>query len=46
MAAEDEGDGICLAPASGKLVADLIMDGVTDVPAAASFDPNRFNLSK
>jgi len=46
MAAGHEGDGICLAPASGKLVADLIMDGVTDVPAAASFDPNRFNLSK
>ena len=46
MAAGHEGDGICLAPASGKLVADLIVDGVTDVPAAASFDPNRFNLSK
>lgn len=46
MAAGHEGDGICLAPASGKLVADLIVDGTTDVPAAASFDPNRFNLSK
>jgi len=46
MAAGHEGDGICLAPASGKLVADLIVDGSTDIPAAASFDPNRFHLSK
>lgn len=46
MAAGHEGDGICLSPASGKLVADLIVDGTTDVPAAASFDPNRFDLSK
>lgn len=46
MAAGHEGDGICLAPASGKLVADLIVDGETDVPAAASFDPNRFTLTK
>ena len=46
MAAGHEGDGICLAPASGKLVADLIVDGATDVPAAASFDPNRFCLAK
>ena len=46
MAAGHEGDGICLAPASGKLVADLIVDGTTDVPAAASFDPNRFTLTK
>lgn len=44
MAAGHEGDGISLAPATGKMVADLIVDGVTDVPAAASFDPNRFEL--
>ena len=44
MAAGHEGDGISLAPATGKLVADLIVDGQTDVPAAKSFDVNRFNL--
>ncbi len=44
MAAGHEGDGISLAPATGKLVADLIVDGTTDVPAAASFDANRFPL--
>ena len=46
MAAGHEGDGISLAPATGKLVADLILDGRTDVPAAASFDVNRFDLMK
>lgn len=45
MAAGHEGDGICLAPATGKMTADLILDGHTDVPAAASFDPNRFSDS-
>lgn len=44
MAAGHEGDGISLAPATGKLVSDLIVDGVTDVPAAEAFDPNRFAL--
>lgn len=44
MAAGHEGDGICLAPATGKLVADLIVDGATEVPAAESFDVNRFKL--
>lgn len=44
MAAGHEGDGICLAPATGKMAADLILDGHTDVPAARSFDPNRFKL--
>lgn len=44
MVAGHEGDGISLAPATGKLVADLIVDGQTDVPAAKSFDVNRFNL--
>ncbi|MEG1072843.1 MAG: FAD-binding oxidoreductase [Oscillospiraceae bacterium] len=44
VAAGHEGDGICLAPATGRLVADLIADGKTQVPAAASFDPNRFEL--
>ncbi len=46
MAAGHEGDGISLAPATGKLVADLILDGHTDVPAAESFDVNRFELMK
>ena len=45
MAAGHEGDGISLAPATGKLVADLIVDGRTDVPAAQSFDVNRFELA-
>lgn len=44
MAAGHEGDGISLAPATGKLVADLIVDGKTEVPAASSFDANRFQL--
>ena len=44
MAAGHEGDGVSLAPATGKMAADLILDGKTDVPAAASFDPNRFDL--
>lgn len=44
MAAGHEGDGISLAPATGKLVSDLIVDGTTDVPAAEAFDPNRFVL--
>lgn len=44
MAAGHEGDGISLAPATGKLVADLIVDGKTDVPAADSFNVNRFSL--
>lgn len=44
LAAGHEGDGICLSPVTGKLVSDLIVDGKTDVPAAAGFDPNRFNL--
>lgn len=46
MAAGHEGDGICLAPATGKMAADLILDGHTDVPAADSFDPNRFHKGK
>lgn len=44
MAAGHEGDGISLAPATGKLVADLITEGKTEVPAAQSFDVNRFDL--
>ncbi|MGN8896486.1 NAD(P)/FAD-dependent oxidoreductase [Flavonifractor sp. HCP28S3_F3] len=44
LAAGHEGDGICLSPVTGKLVSDLIVDGKTDVPAAAGFDPNRFDL--
>lgn len=44
LAAGHEGDGICLAPASGLLVAQLICDGKSDIPAAASFDPGRFRL--
>ena len=44
MAAGHEGDGVSLAPTTGQMVADLICDGKTDVPAAASFNPNRFDL--
>lgn len=44
IAAGHEGDGISLAPATGKMVADLIVDGHTDIPAAKSFDTNRFKL--
>lgn len=44
MAAGHEGDGISLAPATGKLVADLIVEGKTDVPSADAFDVNRFTL--
>ncbi len=44
MAAGHEGDGISLAPATGKLVSDLIVDGKTEVPAAEGFDTNRFAL--
>jgi len=41
MAAGHEGDGIALAPVTGKVVADLIMDGKTFVDMSG-FDPNRF----
>lgn len=44
LAAGHEGDGICLAPVTGQLVSDLVCDGKSDVPAASSFDPNRFPL--
>lgn len=44
IAAGHEGDGVSLAPTTGKMVADLIIDGKTDVPAAAAFDPARFKL--
>ena len=44
LAAGHEGDGVSLAPATGKMAADLILDGKTDIPAAASFNPNRFSL--
>ncbi len=44
LAAGHEGDGVSLAPATGKMAADLILDGRTDVPAAASFNPDRFPL--
>jgi len=44
LAAGHEGDGVSLAPTTGKMVADLLIDGHTDVPAAGSFDPNRFCL--
>ncbi len=44
LAAGHEGDGISLAPVTGRLAADLILDGKTDVPAAGSFRPERFPL--
>lgn len=41
MAAGHEGDGIALAPVTGKVLADLIIRGRTDLDISA-FDPNRF----
>lgn len=43
LAAGHEGDGICLSPVTGKMVADLIVDGKTDILAAASCHPGRFD---
>jgi len=42
MAAGHEGDGIALAPVTGKVVADIIMDGETFVDMSG-FAPNRFS---
>ncbi len=44
MAAGHEGDGICLAPVTGKIVADLIVNGKSELPAVQSLNPNRFDL--
>lgn len=41
MAAGHEGDGIALAPVTGKVLCDLIVQGRTDLDISA-FDPNRF----
>ncbi|MBO4289866.1 MAG: FAD-binding oxidoreductase, partial [Lachnospiraceae bacterium] len=41
MAAGHEGDGIALAPITGKILTDLICEGHTDLDVSA-FDPNRF----
>lgn len=41
MAAGHEGDGIALAPVTGKVLADLILEGHTDLDISA-FDANRF----
>ena len=43
MAAGHEGDGIALSPITGKIVADLIVDGRTFMDVSA-LDPNRFPL--
>jgi glycine/D-amino acid oxidase-like deaminating enzyme len=43
MAAGHEGDGIALSPVTGKIVADLIIDGKTFMDVSA-LDPNRFAL--
>jgi glycine/D-amino acid oxidase-like deaminating enzyme len=43
MAAGHEGDGIALSPVTGKIVADLIVDGKTFMDVSA-LDPNRFAL--
>lgn len=43
MAAGHEGDGIALGPITGKIVADLIVDGRTFMDISA-LDPNRFAL--
>ena len=44
MAAGHEGDGIALSPVTGKIVADLIVNGKTFIDVSA-LDPNRFALS-
>ncbi len=43
MAAGHEGDGLALAPVTGKMVADIIEEGKTFMDVSA-IDPNRFNL--
>jgi glycine/D-amino acid oxidase-like deaminating enzyme len=43
MSAGHEGDGIALSPVTGKIVADLIVDGKTFMDVSA-LDPNRFVL--
>lgn len=43
MAAGHEGDGIALAPVTGKLLAELIVEGKSSYPLSP-FDPNRFPL--
>lgn len=43
MAAGHEGDGIALSPVTGKIVADLIVDGKTFMDVSA-LDPNRFPI--
>jgi len=43
MSAGHEGDGIALSPVTGKIVADLIVDGKTFMDVSA-LDPNRFAL--
>lgn len=44
MAAGHEGDGIALAPVTGRIAADLLCDGQTFMEVQA-LDPNRFTLS-
>lgn len=43
MSAGHEGDGIALSPVTGKIVADMIVDGKTFMDVSA-LDPNRFAL--
>lgn len=43
LAAGHEGDGIALSPVTGKIVADLIVEGKTFMDVTA-LDPNRFSL--
>jgi glycine/D-amino acid oxidase-like deaminating enzyme len=43
VSAGHEGDGIALSPVTGKIVADLIVDGKTFMDVSA-LDPNRFTL--
>jgi glycine/D-amino acid oxidase-like deaminating enzyme len=45
MAAGHEGDGIALAPITGKLIAQMILTGKTDIPLDA-FAVDRFQLQK
>lgn len=45
MAAGHGGDGTVAAPTTGKMVRDLIIDGKSDMPLTAAYDPNRFELA-
>ena len=45
MAAGHEGDGIALAPITGKLISELILEGKSSFDLT-EFSPNRFCVAK